>query len=323
MSDVALRGAVELGLIYSLVTAGLFLSYRILNLADLTVDGSFTLGAAASIMLAAGGHPWLGLLWGTVCGAVAGFVTAFLQTKLRVQSILAGILTMTALYSINLRVMDGRASVNVIGKDTAFTPFLNAFGDWGKLCLVGIVTAAAVLLLTLFLNTQVGLSVRATGDNENMVRSSSINVDFTKTLGLVIANALVALSGGLLGQYQQSADAGMGIGVVVTGLASLIIGEVVVGNLLNFLLRRRTMLTGLLAAVAGSILYRIIIAFVIQYNNAPALQFLHITASDMKFLSAIIVVAAISIPAVRDMAAMGRKRAFLRKSLKADGEKEE
>ncbi len=320
MTDVALRAAVELGLIYSLVAAGLFLSYRILNLADLTVDGSFTLGAASAMMLAAGGSPWLGLLWGAVCGAAAGFVTAFLQTKLRVQPILAGILTMTALYSINLRVMGGRASVNVIGQDTVFTPFQNAFGDWGKLILIGVVLLVVLLVLVLFLNTQVGLSIRATGDNENMVRSSSINVDFTKTLGLVIANALVGLSGGLLGQYQQSVDASMGIGVVVIGLASLIIGEVIVGNLLFFLLKRRTMLTGVVSAVAGSILYRIIIGLVIQYNNAPALQFLQITASDMKLLSSLIVVAAISYPAIRDAARTGGKKRELRRERKQAGQ---
>lgn len=314
MSDAALRAAVELGLIYSLVAAGLFLSYRILNLADLTVDGSFTLGAAASMTLAAVGRPWLGLLWGAVCGAAAGFVTAFLQTKLRVQSILAGILTMTALYSINLRVMGGRASVNIIGQDTAFTPFQNLFGDWGKLLFL-----AVVLAVVLFLNTQVGLSVRATGDNESMVRSSSINVDFTKTLGLVIANALVGLSGGLLGQYQQSVDASMGIGVVVIGLASLIIGEVVVGNLLYFLLKRRTMLTGVICAVAGAVLYRLIIGLVIQYNNAPALEFLHITASDMKLLSSLIVVIAVAFPALRDGARRLKSKGKHRQAAKIAG----
>lgn len=319
MSDVALRAAVELGLIYSLVTAGLFLSYRILNLADLTVDGSFTLGAAASIMVSLGGHPWLGLLWGTVCGALAGFVTAFLQTKLRVQSILAGILTMTALYSVNLRVMDGRASVNIIGQNTIFTPFQALFGDWGRLALLALLAAGAMLLLTLFLNTRLGLSIRATGDNENMVRSSSINVNFTKTLGLVIANALVGLSGGLLGQYQQTSDASMGIGVVVIGLASLIIGEAVFGNLIYFLCKRRNMITGIVSVVAGSILYRTIIGLVIQYNNAPALQFLHVTASDMKLLSAIIVVAAISYPALRDAVGMRKKKGDLHRGRKNAG----
>lgn len=307
MTEVALRGAVELGLIYALVAVGLFLSYRILDLADLTVDGSFTLGAAASIVTTAAGYPWLGLLAGVLCGALAGFVTAFLQTKLRIQSILAGILTMTALYSVNLRVM-GKASVNAIGLDTVFSGFQAAFGDWGNLFLIAVVLGAACVLLVLFLNTQLGLSIRATGDNENMVCSSSINGNFTKTLGLILANALVGLSGGLLAQYQQSATADMGIGVVVTGLASLIIGEVLIGNLLYFVCKRRTMLTGVLAVVIGSILYRIIIGLVIQYNSHPALQFLHITTSDMKLLSSLIVVAALSYPVARDALRSRRKK---------------
>lgn len=314
MTDVALRAAVELGLIYALVAVGLFLSYRILNLADLTVDGSFTLGAAVSAILTAAGHPWLGLAVGIVCGAAAGFITAFLQTRLGVQAILAGILTMTALYSINLRVMGGKASVNSIGLDTVFSPFQRGLGDWGKLTLIILAVAAACAMLVLFLGTQLGLAVRATGDNESMVRSSSINGSFTKTLGLILANALVGLSGGLLAQYQQSADAGMGTGVVVIGLASLIIGEVIIGNLLFFIFKRRTMLTGIISAVVGAILYRMIIAIVIQYNTHPALEFLHITTSDMKLLSSLIVVAAISYPAVRDWLRGMKKRSLARRA---------
>ena len=319
MSDVALRGAVELGLVYGLVAVGLFLSYRILNLADLTVDGSFTLGAASSIMLTAAGMPWLGILAAVLTGAAAGFVTAFLQTKLKIQSILAGILTMTALYSINLRVMGGKASVNAINLTTVFSFFKDTFGDFGKLLLIGIFLVVVLAALVLFLNTQLGLSVRATGDNENMVRSSSINGNFTKTLGLVVANAMVGLSGGVLAQYQQSADAGMGIGVVVIGLASLIIGEVIFGNMLYFLCKRRTMLTGVISAVCGSILYRIIIGLVLQYNTLPALKFLNITTSDMKLLSSVIVVIAISYPVARDAVKLrGQKR----KLKQTDGGKE-
>lgn len=300
MTDVAFRAAVELGLIYGLVAMGLFLSYRVLDLADLTVDGSFTLGAAASIMVTVAGHPWLGLLASVLCGAAAGFVTAFLQTKLKVQSILAGILTMTALYSINLRVMDGKASVNALNLDTAFTLFRELFGDWGKLIFVGIAAIAVLVVLVLFLNTQLGLSIRATGDNEAMVRSSSINGDFTKTLGLMIANAIVALSGGLLAQYQQSADASMGIGVVVIGLASLIIGEVLIGNLLSVLFKRGAILGGVVSVLIGAILYRLIIALVIQYNTLPLLKALNITTSDMKLLSSLIVVVALSYPVVKE-----------------------
>lgn len=301
MTGVALRAAVELGLIYGLVALGLFLSYRVLNLADLTVDGSFTLGAAASIMATVAGYPWLGLAAGSLCGALAGLVTAFLQTKLRIQSILAGILTMTALYSINLRVMGGKASVNAIGMDTVFTAFQNALGEGGKLAFIGLASVLVGVLLVLFLNTQAGLAIRATGDNEAMVRSSSINVDLMKAVGLSLANAMVGLSGAILAQYQQTTDASMGIGVVVIGLASLIIGEVLVGNLIYLLFKRRSMLTGMISALVGAVLYRMIIALVIQYNTHPALAFLHITTSDMKLLSSLIVVAALSYPAVRDL----------------------
>jgi putative ABC transport system permease protein len=319
MTEVALRGAVELGLMYGLVAVGLFLSYRILNLADLTVDGSFTLGAAASIMLTVAGMPWLGLLLAVLSGAAAGFVTAFLQTKLKIQSILAGILTMTALYSINLRVMDGKASVNSISMDSVFTPFKNLFGDYGKLVLILLVLVVALVLLVLFLSTQVGLSVRATGDNEAMVRSSSINVNFTKTLGLVIANGLVGLSGGLLAQYQQSADAGMGTGVVVIGLASLIIGEVLIGNGISRLLKRRSMVTGVIAAVIGAVIYRIIIALVLAYNTLPALEFLHITTSDMKLISSLVVVVALSSPLLRESYRLHKQK----KQLKSLGERKD
>ncbi len=308
MTAVAFMGAIELGLIYSLVAAGLFVSYRILNLADLTVDGSFTLGAAASIMLTIAGHPWLGLLIALLAGAAAGFITAFLQTKLRIQSILAGILTMTALYSINLKVMDNKASANSINQANIFDFFSRHFGAYGKLVFISILLVIVVVLLVLFFGTQLGLSIRATGDNENMVRSSSINVGFMKTLGLVIANALVGVSGAVLAQYQQAADASMGIGVVVTGLASLIIGEVLIGNLIQFFFHKKNMLTGLISVLCGSILYRIIIAFVLQHNNSAALKFLQITASDMKLLSSLIVVAAISYPAIRDFILLSRQK---------------
>ncbi len=308
MTAIALRGALELGLIYSLVAAGLFISYRILNLADLTVEGSFTLGAAASIMLTIAGHPWLGLLAAVLAGGAAGFVTAFLQTKLKIQSILAGILTMTALYSINLKVMDNKASANAINQPSIFDFFRNTFGDFGKLFLVMLIVLFCAVLLALFLNTQLGLAVRATGDNENMVRSSSINVGFMKTMGLVLANAFVELNVAVLEQYHQEADASMGIGVIVKGLASVIIGEVILGNLIQAILHKRNILTGILSVIGGSILYRIIIAFVLQHNQGPALRFLNITASDMKLLSSIIVVAAVSYPAVRNAIQISRQK---------------
>lgn len=300
MTLIAIRGAFELGLIYSLVAAGLFVSYRILNLADLTVDGSFTLGAATSMMITLAGSPWISLGAAVLTGAAAGLITALLQTKLKIQPILAGILTMTSLYSINLKVMDGQASVNVIGKDTIFTTF-NYFGSNSKLILIALIMLISTVLLILFLNTQVGLALRASGDNPNMVRSSSINVDFMKTVGLIIANALVGLSGALLAQYQRTAYADMGVGVVVTGLASLIIGDVIIGGIIYLIFRKKNMLTGVISVVFGAVIYRIIIAFVLQYKEAAFLKMLKINESDIKLISSIIIILAISYPAVRDM----------------------
>lgn len=299
MTLIAFTGALELGLIYALVAVGLYLSYKILGLADLTVDGSFTMGAAVSIMALVAGSPTMGLVAAAIAGAAAGLVTAFLQTKLGIQPILAGILTMTALYSINLKVMDGKASVNALSQGTVFSWFQDIFKDNGKLIFVLLILLAVAAVFVWFMGTQFGMAIRATGDNESMVRSSSINSNLTKTVGLMLANALVALSGGLLAQYQKSADTSMGTGVVVIGLASVIIGDVVVGNLLYAITKKRNIITGVVSVICGSILYRLIIAFVLQHNNHPALKFLNITASDMKLLSSIIVVIAISYPLIR------------------------
>lgn len=289
MTLFAFHGAIEQGIIYSLVALGLFLSYRVLNVADLTVDGSFTLGGACSVMLALYGHPWLGILVAVLAGAAAGLTTALLQTKLKVQPILAGILTMTALYSINLRVMGDRPNVNLIGMETIFTPIkalLRFDSPTGRgfegLLLSLVLVAAAVGLLVWFLHTQVGFAIRATGDNEDMVRSSSINADACKIIALCVANAIVALSGALLAQQQSVADSGMGTGMVVVGLASLILGEVLFG--------RKSVLRGALAAVLGSIVYRVIIALALSIDIRP---------SDLKLISAIIVAAAISYPTLK------------------------
>lgn len=299
MTLIAFTGAVELGLIYSMVAVGLYLSYKILGLADLTVDGSFTLGAAVSIMAVLRGYPALGLIMAALCGAVAGLVTAFLQTKLGIQPILAGILTMTALYSINLKVMDGKASINALSQSTIFSFFQNIVTNGGKLILILALLLAVTAVFVWFMGTQFGMAIRATGDNESMVRSSSIDSSLTKTVGLMFANALVAFSGGLLAQYQKSADTSMGAGVVVIGLASVIIGDVIVGNILFAVTKKRNTITGVVSVICGSILYRLIIAFVLQHNNHPDLKFLNITASDMKLLSSIIVVIAISYPVIK------------------------
>ena len=296
MSLSVLQGAVEQGFIYSLVALGLFLSYRVLDVADLTTDGSFTLGAACSAVLTVQGHPAAGLLLALLAGAAAGFVTALLQTRLGVQSILAGIITMTGLYSVNLMVMGGRSNLNMLKEGNLFTAAEALLGPAGKLLLAGAFALGLGVLLALFLRTQLGLSIRATGDNREMVAASSINPAFTTTVGLCAANALVALSGGLLVQYQKFSDVNLGTGMVVIGLASLIIGEVLTG--------RGSVPRGILAPVRGAVLYRIIIAAALAAN---------VGAQNFKLVSAVIVAAAISWPSVREKLQLYRLRREVQK----------
>ena len=296
MSLSVLQGAVEQGFIYSLVALGLFLSYRVLDVADLTTDGSFTLGAACSAVLTVQGHPAAGLLLALLAGGAAGFVTALLQTRLGVQSILAGIITMTGLYSVNLMVMGGRSNLNMLKEGNLFTAAEALLGPAGKLLLAGAFALGLGVLLALFLRTQLGLSIRATGDNREMVAASSINPAFTTTVGLCAANALVALSGGLLVQYQKFSDVNLGTGMVVIGLASLIIGEVLTG--------RGSVPRGILAAVLGAVLYRIIIAAALAAN---------VGAQNFKLVSAVIVAAAISWPSVREKLQLYRLRREVQK----------
>lgn len=319
MNLTVLQGAVELGLLYSLVALGLYLSYRTLDLADLTTDSSFTLGAACSAMLTTLGHPVLGLLAALGAGALAGGVTAFLQTKMRVMSILAGIITMTGLYSVNLMVMGGKANLPMLKADNVFTLFtalftnsgsaaLAAFGGRFAKLLLGLELAVLVcVLLVAFLRTQLGLSLRATGDNRDMVSASSVNPNFTTTVGLCMANSLIALSGALIAQYQKYADITMGTGMVVIGLASLIIGEVLFG------FKKRSVVRGVAAAVVGAVLYRIIISAALTANVNP---------SNLKLVSALIVAAAISYPAVADRVRFAKKRAAANRALRARTESE-
>lgn len=291
MSLSVLQGAIEQGFLYSLVALGLFLSYRTLDVADLTTDGTFTLGAACSAVLTLQGHPVLGLGLALLAGVLAGGVTACLQTRLGVQPILAGIVTMTGLYSINLMVMGGRSNLNLLREKNVFTAAEALLGPMGKLALAGAAAAFAAVLLALFLRTQLGLSIRATGDNREMVASSSIDPAFTTTVGLCAANALVALSGGLLVQYQKFSDINLGTGMVVIGLASLIIGEVVLG--------RRSVNRGIAAAILGAVLYRIIIAAALAAN---------VGAQNFKLVSALIVAAAISYPTILEKLRFAKRR---------------
>ena len=219
--------ALELGFLYALVAMALFLSYRILDIADLTTDGCFVLGAAVSVTVTAAGHPVLAIFAAMLAGACAGFVTAFLQTKLGVPSILAGIVTNTGLYTVNLMAMGWKSNQSLLGGKTVFTMLRETGigGEWYELLLAAFVTILAGLLLVLFLGTRMGLSIRATGDNPDMVRASSLNPSFTVTVGLCLANLLTALSGAIVGQYQKTVDINSGTGIVVIGLACLIIGE--------------------------------------------------------------------------------------------------
>ena len=285
--------ALELGFIYALVAMALFLSFRVLNIADMTTDGAFTLGCAVSATAAVAGHPFLGLPLAMLAGAAAGFITAFLQTKLAVPSILAGIITNTGLYTVNLAVMGFSSNVPMLKTQTIFTMAQALFGDVFpyKLLVAAVITVVVCLLLILFLGTRMGLSIRATGDNPDMVRASSINTAFTITIGLCISNAMTSLSGAVLAQYQKSADINLGTGMVVIGLASLIIGETLFG--------RGGMWAKAAAAVAGSVIYRFIIALALRAN---------VPSECLKLISAVIVALAIAAPTIRSRAAFRRRR---------------
>ena len=299
MTAMLLQSAVEQGFIYALVALALYLSYRVLDIADLTTDGTFVLGSAVSAVVAAAGHPALGLVLAFAAGGAAGFVTAFLHTRMNVQAILAGIITMTGLYTINLWTMGNRADLPLLKVDTVFTWAAGVFGaQWNKLILAALITVGVGVLLALFLKTQLGLSIRATGDNRDMVSASSIDPAFTITVGLCIANGCTALSGGVLAQYQMSSSMSLGTGVVVIGLASLIIGEMFT--------RRGGVWRGVIAAIVGSIVYRVLMVFALRTSANP---------SNLKLISAVIVAVAISWPALsgwvrltkRKLAARGKE----------------
>ena len=277
ISMAIVTSALELGFIYALVALALFLSFRVLNIADMTTDGAFTLGCAVSATVALAGHPFLALPAAMLAGACAGSVTAMLQTRWGVPSILAGIITNTGLYTVNLAVMGFSSNVNMLRAATIFTLFPGS-----KLVLAILITVFVAGLLVLFLSTRLGLSVRATGDNPDMVRASSINTGFTITVGLAVSNSITALSGAVLAQYQKTADINLGTGMVIIGLASLIIGETV--------LRRSKIWTKVLGAIIGCILYRFIIAIALR---------LDLPSECLKLISAVIVALAIGLPALK------------------------
>ena len=282
ISTAVIMSALELGFIYALVALALYLSFRVLNIADMTTDGTFTLGCAVSATVAVAGHPLLAFPLAMLAGACAGGVTALLQTKLKIPSILAGIITNTGLYTVNLAVMGFSSNVNMLRTSTLFTLAQPFFGGFYKLIPAAIITVAVGVLLVLFLKTRLGLSIRATGDNPDMVRASSINTGFTVTIGLCLANAMTALSGAVLAQYQKTADINLGTGMVIIGLASLIIGET--------LMPKGKPWMKAMGAIIGSILYRFIIAIALR---------LDLPSECLKLISATIVALAIGLPAVK------------------------
>ena len=273
MSLTIILKAIELGLIFSILSLGVYISFRVLNVPDLTVDGSFATGCAVCAVMTIAGHPYLGLLLAFVAGGLCGMVTAFLQTKMHMQPLLAGILTMVALYSINLRIMSGAPNISLFSTNTLFTLIDS------KLLILLIFSLVIGFVLFGFFKTNLGLMLRATGDNEVMVRSSSINADRMKFIGMALSNGIVALSGALLAQYQNFADITSGTGMMVLGLAGIIIGEAV--------LRKRTIGFGIASAIIGACIYRLLYQFALQFG---------IPATDMNLMSAILVAITISLP---------------------------
>ena len=286
------QSALELGFIYALVALALFISFSILNIADLSTDGCFTLGCAVCASVTLAGHPVLGLLAAMAAGVCSGFVTAFLQTRLGIQSILAGIIVNTGLYTINIAVMGFASNLNLFACDSVFTWAKDAIGGtWYKLIVAAVIVALVGVLISLFLNTRLGLSIRATGDNPDMVRASSINTGTMITIGLCVANALTGLSGGLLAQYQKSCDINLGTGMVTIALASLIIGETIIG--------KGSMLKRVIGVILGSCLYHFIVAVALRLN---------VPAECLKLVSSIIVAVAIAFPYLKKQAVFYRQK---------------
>lgn len=299
------QSALELGCIYSLVALALFVSFSILNIADLSTDGCFTLGCAVCAMVTIAGHPVLALFAAMLSGVCSGFVTAFLQTKLGIESILAGIIVNTGLYTINIAVMGFASNVNLFNCDTIFSMAKDTIGgSWYKILVAVLIVLIVGVLLAVFLNTRLGLSIRATGDNPDMVKASSINPAFTITVGLCVANAMTALSGGVLAQYQKSCDINLGTGMVTIALASLIIGESIIG--------KGSMLRRVVGVVLGSCLYRFIVAVALR---------LSVPAECLKLVSAIIVAVAIAFPYLKKKAVFMRQKAASQNKYRNGGDR--
>ena len=288
--------ALKLGLICSLTVLALFLSYSMLNVCDLSTDGCFTLGAAVGAAVAVSGHPFLSIIAAMLAGICSGFVTGFLQTKMGVDSLLAGIIVNTGLYSINIAVMGGSSLINMNRTDTVFSMMKDVLADTplkGRTDIIValIAVAAVVAFLVVFLKTRLGLAIRATGNNADMVKSSSINPVFTTIIGLCIANSFTALSGCLLSQSQKSVDINIGQGMVTIALASLLIGGTILG--------KGGIFVRAVGMVLGSFVFRLVYTVALRFNM-PAFM--------LKLVSAVIVVLAISIPYLRTRLPVLRRR---------------
>ncbi|KGA97397.1 ABC transporter permease [Alkalihalobacillus alcalophilus ATCC 27647 = CGMCC 1.3604] len=295
----AIFSAFETGIIYAIMALGVYLTFRILDFPDLTVDGSFVTGAAvAAISIIAGVPPFLASLYGFVAGFVAGMITGILHTKGKINALLSGILMMIALYSINLRIM-GSSNISLMSQETFFKQtqsftsstgidsllnsmffFLGLNRSWGIILVMIVITLAIKFLLDFFLKTEVGLALRATGDNQRMIRSFSANTDWLIILGLGLSNGLVAFSGALIAQQGGFADAGMGVGLIIVGLASVIIGEALFGT--------KTIFRATLAIIGGAIVYRIVVTLALRAD--------FLEAGDVRLITAIIVIAALITP---------------------------
>lgn len=288
--------AAELGLISALTVLALFLSYSMLNVCDLSTDGCFTLGATVGAVVTISGHPYLALPAAMAAGIASGFITAFLQTKMGVNSLLAGIIVNTALYSVNIAVMGNASLLNLNRYDTVFTKALDflkgtAFSQYYKLIVAIIAVVLVAVFLGLFLKTKLGLAIRATGDNPDMVRSSSINPIFTTIIGLCIANSFTALSGCLLAQSQKSVNIDIGTGMVTVALASLLIGNVFLG--------KKKMPFRILGMVLGAFVFRLVYTIALRFDM-PAFM--------LKFVSSVIVIAAISFPYLKERFPLFKRR---------------
>ncbi|MBR0293782.1 MAG: ABC transporter permease [Acidaminococcaceae bacterium] len=284
MSNLAVSTVAQ-GLLWAVMALGVYVTFRVLDLADLTCEGSFPLGAATAATLMASGHSVsTAILAAAVAGMLAGAVTGFLTTKMKIPALLAGILTMIALYSVNLRIM-GKANLSLLGVDTVFTYTQQALG-LNNAYTTFVVGLAATLLIGIgmywFFGTEIGAAIRATGFNQQMIRAQGVNTDMTIILGLIISNALISVSGALVGQNNGFADVGMGVGTIVIGLASVIIGEVLFGT--------RSFKNCMISVVLGSVVYRIVIAVVLQMGMPP---------NDLKLFTSVLVAIALSMPLIK------------------------